>query len=75
MKKQFQSMILLDMSPHIQKSELDSSDDNDEYMESSCNDSNLRVGYASFDEHNEAHPIDEPIKAFFFKHNFMNFPK
>ena len=51
-------------------------DDNDEYMEPTCNDSNLDVGirYASFDDHNETHPIDDPSEAHFFR-NFMNLLK
>ena len=61
----------------LDENESDSGDENNKYMKPSCNNSNLDVGvgYTSINNHREAHPIDEPIKAFFFKHNFMNFPK
>ena len=64
------------------KNESDSSDDNNEYTQPTCNDSdfNVGVGYASFDNHNEAHPIDESIKALIFRNfigmrQIMNLPK
>ena len=58
------------------KNELDSRDENDEYTKPICYDTNLDVGvgYASFDDHNETHPIDDPSEAHFFR-NFMNLLK
>ena len=43
----------------------DYSDDNNEYTKPTYNDSDLdiRVGYASCDNHNETYPIDELIEA------------
>ena len=54
------------------KNESNSSDDNDEYTKLTCNDSNLnvRVEHASFEDYNEAHPIDEPIEARHFQKNY-----
>ena len=47
-------------------------DENDEYIKPTCNDSdpNVAVGYASFDDHNESRPIDEPVKAHLFNMTF-----
>ena len=51
------------------ENESDSGDDNDEYMKPTCNDSNpnVGVGYASFDNHNEAHSIEKHIEHVIFK--------
>ena len=40
---------------------MDYSDDNDENMEPTCNDSDLGLGYALSDDHNEAYPIDNEL--------------
>ena len=41
-----------------------SNDENDEDIEPTCYDSSSRLGYASFNDHIETHPIDEePIEA------------
>ena len=47
------------------ENESDFGNENNEYKEPTCNDSDpdIVVGYASFNDHNEAHPIDLPIKA------------
>ena len=48
-----------------------STDENDDDREGpTCYDSGMWVGHASFDDHNEARPIDKPIKACLFR-NFM----
>ena len=58
------------------ENELDSSDNNDEYMKPTCNDLDPRLGYASFDDHNEAHSIDdEPIEVHHFQEEFYDPPK
>ena len=56
---------------YLDENESNSGDDNDEYTEPTCNDSdlNVEIGYASFDDHNKAHPIDEPIEP----HHFQEF--
>ena len=55
---------------------MDSGDDNDDYTKPICNDSdpNVRVRYASFDKHNEAHSIKKPIEARHFE-EFMDLLK
>ena len=60
---------------YLDENESNSGDDNDEYTESTCNDSNPGVGYASFDYHNESHPIDEPIESCHFQAEFYDPPK
>ena len=52
------------------ENESDFGDDNNEYMEPTCNDPDHRVGYTSFDNDNKAHPIDELIKARHFQTEF-----
>ena len=49
--------------------ESNSSDDNNEYREPTCNDldPDVGVGYASFDNHDEAHPIVEPSEPRYFQ--------
>ena len=55
-------MILLDISPHIQMNELDST----------CNDSDPKLCYVSFDDHNESNPVhDEPIETHPFQAEFF----
>ena len=49
------------------ENQLDYSDDNDENMEPTCNDSDLGLGYALSDDHNEAYPIDELVEARYFQ--------
>ena len=65
MGKQFHSMILLRITPHIQMRINQIMVMTMMNIRSPCNDSDLDVGvgYVSFDDQNEAHPIDEPIEA------------